>query len=87
MQSVRRMSDSGDETGKSIALVFAIIAIVGAIALFALAAHTWPTDPHHGEAVDGLDGLGTFFALVEGAGGVVLLLIGAVLVRVARSNR
>ena len=70
-----------------VALAFAIALIIGAVALFVLAAMTWPNDAHHGQAVDGLDGIGTFFALVEGAAGLVLLLISAVLVRVARKER
>ena len=67
--------------------MFAIIAIAGAIALFVAAAWTWPTDAHHGEAVDGLDGLAAFFALVEGVGSFVLLFVGALLLGVSRDDR
>ena len=57
--------------------------LVGGVALFVLAAHWAPTDPHHGQAVDGLDGIATFFSLVAGGGGLVALLIGGLALRSA----
>lgn len=61
---------------KRIALyVVAIAALIGGVALFVLAAHWAPTEPHHGEAIDGLDGLGTAAALLAGLGGLIAFLI------------
>ncbi len=75
-----------DRSGPITALVIAILLIAGAIALGVLAVITLPTGAHHGEAVDGLDGFGTLFALVEGAGAFVLLVIGLIVLHFARRS-
>lgn len=63
--------------------MFAIAAIglIGGVALCVLAVHWAPTEPHHGQAVDGLDGIATFFALLAGGGGLVALVIGGLALR------
>ena len=74
-----------DRTHRTIARIFsfaiAAAGLIGGIALLVLAAHWMPTEPHHGEAVDGLDGLGTFFGLLAGGGGILSIVIGGLVLR------
>lgn len=64
-------------------LVIGACGLVGGVALLVLAARWCPTDPHHGQAVDGLDGIATFFALLAGGGGLAALTIGGLALRSA----
>lgn len=68
-------------TANIILSAVAVIGLVGGVALLVLAAHWAPTDPHHGEAIDGLDGIATFFSLLVGGGGLAALLIGGLALR------
>lgn len=69
--------------GLVVSFAIAAAGLIGGIALLALAARWMPTEPHHGQAVDGLDGIGTFFALLAGGGGILALLIGGLVLRSA----
>ena len=62
--------------GSLIWLVVCLAAVGGGIALLAYAESVAPSGEHHGQALDGLDGIGSFFALLAGAGGLLLVVLG-----------
>jgi hypothetical protein len=64
--------------GVTLLFVIAAAALTLAVMAFGDAGANMPSEPHHGQAVDGLDGIGTLFALFEGGAGIVLLVIGGV---------
>jgi hypothetical protein len=75
-------------TANIILSVVAVLGLVGGVALLVLAAHWAPSDPHHGQAVDGLDGIATFCSLLAGGGGLAVLAIGGFALRsVLRETR
>ena len=69
--------------GLVVSFAIAAAGLIGGIALLVLAAHWMPSEPHHGQAVDGLDGIGTFFALLAAGGGLVALVLGGLALRSA----
>jgi hypothetical protein len=75
------MSRNARSVSRLIRQLVGVAAIAGACCLFWYAASEMPDmSDHHGDALDGLDGLGVFFGLLLGGGGLVLLGLGAVLV-------
>jgi hypothetical protein len=78
------MNRTPGRAGPRVAIGFALAMIVGAIALFIVAGMMFPTDAHHGDALDAFDGFDKLIALAAAAGAFVLLLIGAFVLRAAR---
>jgi hypothetical protein len=65
-------------------LAAGLAAFIGAVLLFRYAVAVWPdSSDRHGQAVNGLDGLGTFFGLLSGAGALLLAVVGVALARPA----
>ncbi len=62
--------------GQVIWLGLCLGAIAGGIALIMYAADAAPSSAHHGQALDGLDGIGGFVSLIAGIGGFILLALG-----------
>ena len=77
------MGDRSGNIGRYIAGAFGIAMLIAGFASCVLAAQTAPTEPHHGSALDGLDGFATLAALLAGAIALVLLVIGGLLLRTA----
>ena len=81
------MTETPRNVGRYVLTGIAIAMIAGAVALFVVAGQTYPADEHHGSALDGLDGLGTIFALAIGAGGLLLGMTGVAVLLHASGRR